>query len=223
MCNFLVVVHNFSSEGKTAKKNECFQVLHDAQETLHSAGRTVQKQGQQIDAVCANMNKIHNDLAVADTLIHNLDAWFIKWKIKVPQLLPIKIPEQSIIIEKSEFPVVYAKTQRAKHFPGSLVLSTERLDILTAFNDRDISFFVREITEVNVHTPWEATIAKSQIGQAAQTVHLIAARLVNILQKLEVLLPGKINYEEPPCDIEDDEMDYGEVENSGTVCGGMNE
>lgn len=203
-----------SSAGKAAKKNECFQVLHDAQETLTLAGRTVQKQGQQITAACANMNKIHNDLAVADTFIHNLDAWFIKWKITVPQA-QIKVPEHSIIIiEKSEFPIVYAKIQRAKHFPGSLVLSTEKLDILTSCNDLDISFSVREVTEVNVHTPWEATIAKSQIGQAAQTVHLIAARLMNILQKLAVLLPGKINYDEPPCDIGDDEMDYGEMENS---------
>ena len=34
-------------------------------------------------------------------------------------------------------------------------------------------------------------------------MHLTAARLVHILQTLEVLLPGKINYDEPPDDAGD--------------------
>ncbi|XP_068715562.1 synaptosomal-associated protein 47-like [Montipora foliosa] len=200
-----------SSEGEGSCSSEPLRMLYDAQDTLTLAGRTVQKQGQQIDAACSDMNKIHNDLAVADTLIYNLDSWFSKWKIKAPQV-QIKVHGQSIVIEKSEYPIVYAKTQRAQHLPGTLVVSSDTLDVLNAQNSLDISFLVREVTEVSVHTPWEATIAQSRIGQTVHTVHLIAARLVHILQKLEVLLPGKIDYEDPPFDTghENDELDFDE-------------
>ena len=203
----------FSSEGEGSCSSEPLRMLYDAQDTLTLAGRTVQKQGHQIDAACSDMNKIHNDLAVADTLIYNLDSWFSKWKIKAPQV-QIKVHGQSIpvVIEKSEYPIVYAKTQRAQHLPGTLVVSSDTLDVLNAQNSLDISFLVREVTEVSVHTPWEATIAQSRIGQAVHTVHLIAARLVHILQKLEVLLPGKINYEDPAFDTghQNDELDFDE-------------
>ena len=151
------------------------------------------------------MNKIHNDLGVAETLIHNLDSWLNKWNIETPHV-HIDVPDlgKSRIIEKSEYPIVYARTQREKHLPGSLVVSNKTLDIFNAERSLvDISFPVREVTEVSVHTPWEVTISQLKIGQAGQTVHLIAARLVHILQTLEVLLPGKINYDDPPCDTED--------------------
>lgn len=162
----------------------------------------MQKQGRQIDAACSNMNKIHNDLGVAETLIYNLDSWLRKWNIETPHV-HISVPENTMVIEKSEYPIVYAKTQREKHLPGTLVVSSKSLDIFNAERNLDVSFAVREITEVSVHTPWEVTISQLRIGQAGRTVHLIAARLVHILQTLEVLLPGKINYDDPRCDTED--------------------
>ena len=164
------------------------------------------------------MNKIHNDLGVAETLIHNLDSWLNKWNIDTPRV-HIDVPEKSTIDEKSEYPIVYARTQREKHLPGSLVVSNKTLDIFNAERSLvDISFHVKEVTEVSVHTPWELTISQLKIGQAGQTVHLIAARLVHILQTLEVLLPGKINYDDPPCDTgdqDDNELDVDRLTSAG--------
>ena len=70
-----------------------------------------------------------------------------------------------------------------KHFPGTLVLSKKSLEIFDAGRSLDISFAVKEITEVSVHTPWEMTILKQSIGKAGSFVHLTAARLVHILQR----------------------------------------
>ena len=161
------------------------------------------KQGQQIDAACSNINKIHNDLSVAETLIYNLDSWLNKWNVETPHV-HIDVPENNAMVKKSEFPIVYARTQKEKHLPGSLVLSNESVDILTVERNFDISFTLREITEISVHTPWEMTILQLRIGQTGQSVHLIAARLVHILQTLEVMLPGKVNYEDPPGEFEED-------------------
>ena len=176
--------------------------MHNAQNTLATTGQTVKKQGQQIDAACTNMNKIHNDLGVAETLIYNLDSWLSKWNIETPQVY-IDVPEHNLIIEKSEYPIVYARTQKEKHLPGTLTLSSKSLELFNAERNLDVSFAVKEITEVSVHTPWEVTISQLRIGHTGCSVHLITARLVHILQTLEVLLPGRINYDEPPYDAGD--------------------
>ena len=73
--------------------------------------------------------------------------------------------------------MVYARTSKEKHFPGTLVLSKKSLEIFDAGRSLDISFAVK--------------------------MTIKAALLVHILQTLEVLLPGKINYDEPPDDAGD--------------------
>lgn len=195
-----------SSTSDAPCNSELLNILHDAQNTLTSTGRTIQRQGQQIDSACANMNKIHNDLGVAETLIYNLDSWLSKWNLETPQV-HIDVPEDNMPIEKTEYPVVYARTHKEKHFPGTLMLSSKSLEIFDAGWSLDISFTVKEITEVSVHTPWEMTILQQSIGKADSSVHLTAARLVHILQTLEVVLPGQINYDEPPDDPGDQDLD----------------
>ncbi|KAL9967672.1 hypothetical protein ACROYT_G025953 [Oculina patagonica] len=191
-----------SSEDQAPRNTELLNMLYDAQNTLTSTGQTVQRQGQQIDSACANMNKIHNDLGVAETLIYNLDSWLSKWNIETPHV-HIDVPDSNMVIEKAEYPIVYAKTQKEKHLPGTLTVSNKSLEFFNAERSLDVFFAVKEVTEVSVHTPWEVTISQLRIGHPGRSVHLIAARLVHILQTLEVLLPGKINYDEPPSDAGD--------------------
>ena len=153
------------------------------------------------------MNKIHNDLGVAETLIYNLDSWLSKWNIETPRV-HIDVPENDLVIEKAEYPIVYARTPKEKHLPGTLTVSNKSLEFFNAERNADISFAVREVTEVSVHTPWEVTISQLRIGHAGRSVHLFAARMVHILKTLEVLLPGKVNYDEPPCDAAQDLDSY---------------
>ena len=208
---------HFSSASAVPRNSEFLNILYDAQNTLTSTGRTVQRQGQQIDSACTNMNKIHNDLGVAETLIYNLDSWLSKWNLETPHV-HIDVPENSMVVEKTEYPVVYARTHKEKHLPGTLVLSNKSLEIFDAARNLDVSFTVKQITEVSVHTPWEMTILQQSIGKAGSSVHLIAARLVHILQTLEVLLAGNINYDDPPSDAGDQDSYDVDSETQGTVC-----
>ena len=164
------------------------------------------------------MNKIHNDLGVAETLIYNLDSWLSKWNIETPQVY-IDVPEHNMIIEKAEYPIVYARTQKEKHLPGTLTLSNKSLELFNAERNLDVCFAIKEITEVSIHTPWEVTISQLRIGHTGRSVHLISARLVYILQTLEVLLPGRINYDEPPHDADDQDsynLDSDQFPSQGT-------
>ena len=51
-----------SSTSDAPRDSKLLNILHDVRSTLSSTGRTMQKQGQQIDSACADMNKIHNEL-----------------------------------------------------------------------------------------------------------------------------------------------------------------
>ena len=207
MNRYLFFPQLYSSEDRAPRNTELLNILHDAQKTLTSTGQTVQRQGQQIDSACANMNKIHNDLGVAETLIYNLDSWLSKWNIETPHV-HIDVPENNMVVEKAEYPIVYARTPKEKHLPGTLKVSNKSLEFFNAERNPDISFAVREVTEVSVHTPWEVTISQLRIGHAGHSVHLFAARMVHILKTLDVLLPGKVNYDEPPCDAAQDLESY---------------
>ena len=58
----IYVLPCFSSTSDAPRNSKLLNILHDARGTLSSTGRTMQKQGQQIDSACADMNKIHNEL-----------------------------------------------------------------------------------------------------------------------------------------------------------------
>ena len=45
--------------------------------------------------------------------------------------------------DKAEYSVVYARTSKEKHFPGTLVLSKKSLEIFDAGRSLDISFAVK--------------------------------------------------------------------------------
>ena len=94
--------------------------------------------------------------------MYNLDAWLSMWNLETHQV-HIDVPEDSILIAKAEYSVVYARTSKEKHFRGTLVLSKKSLEIFDAGRSLDISFAVKEITEVSVHTPWEMTILQQSI------------------------------------------------------------
>ena len=176
-------------------RTEFISMFYDAQDKLASTGQTVLQQGHQIDSACKNMNKLHNDLDVGETIIHSLDSWLNQWNIETPRV-QISVPDSTKMIQKKEYPIVFAKSQNEKHLPGSLVISCQSLEVFSAEGNLDHSFVIKDVIEIIVNTPWEFTISKLAIGKAGDSVHLISARLVYILQTLENLLPaGRIIYE----------------------------
>ena len=61
-CVCYIVLPYCSSTSDAPRDSKLLNILHDARSTLSSTARTMQKQGQQIDSACADMNKIHNEL-----------------------------------------------------------------------------------------------------------------------------------------------------------------
>lgn len=146
------------------------------------------------------MNKLHNDLGVAETIISSMDSWLNQWDLQVPNVR-IDVPNQGTDMEKTELPVLYGASEKEKHISGSLVLSSKTLEVLDMQRNPVYSFTAREVSEGRVHTPFEMTLIKSEIGKPEVCVHLISAKLINVMPQVNVMLGPKLNFDEPPDSI----------------------
>ncbi|XP_031559429.1 synaptosomal-associated protein 47-like [Actinia tenebrosa] len=188
---------NDSSAQQGSGGQKLLEILHDSANCLSSTSKTLETQGQQIDNACRTMNKLHNDLRVAETIISSMDSWLNQWDLHVPEVV-INVPKQGSEMEKMELPVLYAASEKEKHISGSLVLSSKVLEILDIQRNPVYSFTAREVSEVRVHTPFEMTLIKSEIGKPEVCVHLISAKLIKVMPHINVMLGPKLNFDEPP-------------------------
>lgn len=180
------------------------KVLHNSQDTLLTAAKTLHRQGQQIDEACRTMNKLHGNLNVAETLIHSMGSWLSQWHVDCPKV-NINVSGVRQCIQKTEFTVLYGFARDEKHHSGSLVISENGVELLSSSHEALHYFGMKEISEIIVHTPWEMTLAKYCIGKPDATFHVLSSRLIYILQLLECLVGAKLSYEEPPDHIEKDD------------------
>lgn len=173
------------------------RILHDSAGCLSSTAKTLEAQGQQIDGACRTMNKLHNDLRIAEKLIHDMDSWLSQFNVTADDVM-INVSDASENAGKIELPVLYGPTDKDKHFSGSLVVSKKNLEILDLQRNPVHSFNAREICEGTFHTPYEVTLVNSQIGKPVMCVHLISARLVQVMPHMQAMLGPKLIFEDAP-------------------------
>ncbi|EDO49418.1 predicted protein [Nematostella vectensis] len=176
---------------------ELLNLLNDSATVLSTSARAIERQGKQIDHACQTMNKLHNDLGVAETLIHSLGAWVNQWNLETPNIY-INVPETTDDIAKTEFPIIYANGRKSKKEPGAAVLSNHKLEIFNAERQAIFEFELKRVNEIVIHTPWEMTINRASIGQPDCHVIIMSARLVQLLSRLEVAIGSKMIFEDPP-------------------------
>ena len=186
-----------NTEAKSSEGKELLNILYDSQDTLASTAKTFHRQGQQIDAACRTMNRLHNDLDVAETIVHSLDSWLDKWNVDTP-LVRIDVPDNIEMIEKTEYPVLYSGNIGGKQLPGSLVVSNQCIEVLDAERNTKFYFMNSQVSEVTVHTPWQIIISKYAFGKSDLSVYITSARMMYILKILELTVGAKMNYDEPP-------------------------
>lgn len=170
------------------------RTLHDSADCLSSTTKTLETQGQQIDNACRTMNKIHNDLGVAEKILHSMDSWLERWSVSFEDVM-INVPNAPDSSEKLELPVLYAMNEKDKHVSGSLVISKKDLEVLDLQRVPVYSFKVREISEGTFHNPYEITLVKSEIGKPVECVHLISARLIHAIPQIQAMLGPKLTLE----------------------------
>jgi len=197
-----------NSSSSNSKGQQMLRILHDSANCLSSTAKTLEAQGQQIDGACRTMNKLHNDLEIAEKMIHDMDSWLSQFNVTIDDVM-IDLPDAPEGIQKTELPVLYGPTDKDKHFTGSLVVSKKNLEILDLKRNIVHSFNAREISEGIFHTPYEVTIINSEIGKPPVYVHMISARLVNVMPLLQAMLGPKLTFEDPSDGVRIEASDCG--------------
>ncbi|XP_057292512.1 uncharacterized protein LOC130621215 [Hydractinia symbiolongicarpus] len=189
------------------RNQELLQIVYDTQNTLMGAAQTLHAQGQQISRTSHNMNMIHNDITVAERLTSDIDSWFGAWRLKLPMkktnALPARI-ESPISTDSIEYPVLISEKSNENHTKGHLVLRKENLEILGSNSEILFNFIIKQISEINVHSPWDVSFVRHCIGSYDTVVHITSKKTPMILKTLEKVYKCEFYYDDPPIEQDTD-------------------
>lgn len=195
------------SEETTDKNQELLQIVYDTQNTLMDAAQTLHAQGQQISRTSHNMNMMHNDITVAERITSDIDSWFGAWRLKLPMKKTNALPERiesPISTDSIEYPVLISEKSNENHTKGYIVLRKETLEILGSKSEILFNFVIKQISEINVHSPWDVSFVRHCIGSYDTVVHITSKKTPMILKTLEKVYKCEFYYDDPPIEPDSD-------------------
>lgn len=163
-------------------------IAYETQEVLLDASNQLHRQGKQIDSSARTLEKIHNDITVAERITGDIESWFGAWRVK-GKFEAVKVDtnrtssplgQQSI-----DYPVLYATVAQESHKSGQIVLKDGKFELLNEKYEIVHSFAVDKISEVDIHSPWDVTIIKRTFGKPLVRIHLTSARMPVLLKRLQ--------------------------------------
>lgn len=180
---------------------ELLQIAYETQDVLVDAAKTLHRQGKQLSHTSQMMDSLHNDITVAERITGDIESWAGAWRVKGafqnPHILS-KRGESPLDYQSIEYPVLYAKLSQESHTPGELVFRNEHLEILNEQSEIVHSILVKQIFEVTVHSPWDVTIKKRNLGKPDVKIHIASVRMPVLLKTLERTCQCQFEFNEPP-------------------------
>ena len=175
------------------------------------AAKTLYIQGKQLDHSSQTMNKLNNDLSVAERVAGDLDSWFGAWRVKgtmktMRNVIPERV-ESPLNNDKIEYSILVGRIAQESHKNGYLIFKNDNLDILNEKSEILHTFVVNHISEINIHSPWDLTIVKHFLGRPDVSLHIISTKAPAIIQTLEKVYGYRANYDEPPINSQEEEND----------------
>lgn len=154
------------------------------------ASNQLHRQGKQLDSSARTLEKIHNDITVAERITGDIESWFGAWRVK-RKFEPVKADKErtsSPLSQQSiDYPVLYATVAQESHKSGQIVLKDGKFELINEKYEMVHCFAVDKISEVEVHSPWDVTIIKRTFGKPLIRIHLTSARMPVLLKRLQQL------------------------------------
>ena len=186
----------------TRPENDLLRLVYDTQSTLMGAAHALHSQGQQLSNASRMMNNLNVDLAVADRITKDLDSYFGAWRCKKQFVAPkSKIEERHgspLDKDRIEYKVLIGKFVQNTHTDGYLIIGKNAVELLDEKSNILYTFKAGQISNLNVHSPWDMTLIQSYIGRPDVKVHLISTQMPVILRLLENFTRCKANLDDVP-------------------------
>ena len=170
------------------KNQELLSIAYETQGVLLDASNQLHRQGKQLDSSSRTLEKIHNDITVAERITGDIESWFGAWRVKgrfksekanTDRVDSCPLGQQSI-----DYPVLYGKVAQESHKSGQIVLKDGQFELLDEKYEVVHSFAIDMISEVDIHSPWDVTIIKRTFGKPLVRIHLTSARMPMLLKRL---------------------------------------
>ncbi|XP_066936901.1 synaptosomal-associated protein 47-like [Clytia hemisphaerica] len=170
------------------KDRELLRIAYETQEVLIGASNQLQQQGRQLNSAARTMENMHNDITVAERITGDIESWFGAWRVKgrfenentMNERMDSPLGSQSI-----DYPVLYGKVIQESHKSGQVVFKDNNFELLDEKLAVVYSIPLQQISEIDVHSPWDITILKRSLGKPLIRIHLTSARMPLILKNLQ--------------------------------------
>ena len=164
------------------------KIAYETQEVLIGASKQLHQQGRQLNLAARTMENMHNDITVAERITGDIESWFGAWRVKgkfenentMNERIESPLGDQSI-----EYPVLYGKVTQESHKSGQVVFKDNNFELLDEKLAVVYSIPLKQISEIEVHSPWDITILKRSLGKPLIRIHLTSARMPLILKHLQ--------------------------------------
>ncbi|KAL4222047.1 Synaptosomal-associated protein 47 [Mactra antiquata] len=191
-----------AGRSKTQMGQKLLGIVQDSEETLSKASEQLYHQGRQLDKALRTMDKLHNDLDVAENFVEELESWFGRWRLPEQyQAIDPVFVNKSEIPEVFEYEIIFNKiqTNRSNHRQvGNIRISKDGITIVNMKMKNEYHFKWSNVSEIRVLTPWEIMIIRHQIGQADIKYSVVSANMAAVLRLLDKCAKYKLKYDTPP-------------------------
>lgn len=213
-----VILRKCSVPHRVNPNQELLEIAYESQDVLVDAATTLHNQGKQLTHAAVMMDNLHNDITVAERITGDIESWVGAWRVKGvfqnPHILT-KRDKSPLSYESIEYPVLYAKLAQESHASGQLVFRNDNLEILNEKSEIVYSFAVKQISDVNVHSPWDVTMKKRNLGKPDVKVHVTSPRMSVLLKTLERTSQCQFDFDDPPNAQEEEVKEVEEIGGSG--------
>lgn len=155
---------------------------------LVDASKTLNNQGKQLGNASQIMEHMHNDVTVAERIMGDIESWLGAWRVKGnftnQYSQNTEVNDRPLGREKVEYPVLYAKLAQESHQSGQAMFHNNNFEVLDEKCNIIHSFPLKQISNIDVHSPWDITITKRIIGNPLVHLHLTSARMPLLLKDL---------------------------------------
>lgn len=163
-------------------------IAYETKGVLLDASNQLHRQGKQLDSSARTLEKIHNDITVAERITGDIESWFGAWRVKgkfEPAKAGTNRTSSPLGHQSIDYPVLYAIVAQESHKSGQIVLKDGQFELLDEKYEMVHSFAVDKISEVDIHSPWDVTIIKRTFGKPLVRIHLTSARMPVLLRRIQ--------------------------------------
>ncbi|KAM5168071.1 synaptosomal-associated protein 47 isoform 3-T5 [Callospermophilus lateralis] len=187
----------------TTRGQELTGLMASSQRRLEDTAKVLHHQGEQLDSVMKDLEKMDSDLDVADRLLTELESpswWPFSSKLwKTP--VEVK-PRESTSLAGSEpfgkegvvakIPAIISQRTEFHVKPGRLTILVSGLEIHDSSSLLLHRFEREDLDDIKVHSPYEISIRQRFIGRPDVAYRVISAKMPEVIPLLEVQFSKKI-------------------------------